>query len=360
MTDVESIPLDPTAEIEDHVITKADCNRNYEHLREAIADPNEGLFGPDSMLWQMLEPMPVLPHMLIMAGLLEGAVPKIWFGTEKSITREGDYVSRYARSYDAFASWFCGDLKSAVKMSRKVNGYHSRIGGYAPNDCGRVRAGQGYRACEQQLMILTLATQLFPIKDFYEILTRPLTRAEKDRYYEECKRFALLFGIAENAMPPDWDAFERYWLGCFESGELEIAREGHDRYGPFNDQSGLPFVAKWLTRWVMVVEFNLMPDSLRRQFEPVTSLAKQRPGVTAASLLLLKTLLRVLPQGLSASPRIQAARRRVGRIDKPGRLERWVANHVPHPFGERMPTLNTPASSLSDPRNSEALTLPSI
>lgn len=349
-----------TIEIEDKVLGKPDIDARYAALRASVADHRDGLFGPGSMFWRMLEPLPVLPFMLINAGLLEGAAPKIWFGTEYSVTRTGDFGSRYARSYDAFADWFLGDVETALRRGRKIHGYHSRVGGVAPHSIGHVQAGQEYRATEQQLMLFTVGTQIVPIKDFYERFYAPLTPAEADRYWDECKRFCSIFGIDPAVVPETWADFEAYWNGCLTSGEMAVPTEGYSRYGPLIDQTGMPFVSKWLVRWIMAVQFNLLPDSLRSQFEPIIPLAKARPRLTAASCFGFKWLVRALPAGLRTTPRVQAARRRAGVAGRQGRIERWLVATLPHPFGDKLPSLNTPASAEADPANSQAFRRPAV
>ncbi len=345
-------------QIPDHVIGRRDIDRSYDELRAAVDDPSHGLFGPDSMLWRMLEPLPVLPFMLIQAGLLEGPQPKIFWGTEHSVTRTGDFGSRYARSYDAFFDWFCGDVDSALRTARRIHGYHGRIGGHAPEALGHVEAGQPYRATEQDLMLWTMGTQIVPIKQFYEQLVKPLTPAETEQFWDECKTFAKVFGVDAAAIPPTWSDFEKYWDDSLSSGELALSGNGLDRFGPLADPSTLPMKTRWLVKWIMTVQFNLLPESVRLCYEPYIPMAKKRPAFTAATCLGFKGLMRVLPRGVRSSPRVVAARQRAGRAGPPNRAERWMATKLRHPFGEAQPTLNTPASPEADPKHSQAFTQP--
>ena len=339
--------------IQDHVIGRSDLDRSFEQLRAGADDPRAGVFGPDSMMWRMLEPLPVLPLMEVQAGLLEFATPKIYFGTENSVTRSGDFSSRFARSYDAFMDWFAGDIDTATRTARRIHGYHTRVGGHAPSALGQVAEGQYYRASEQELMVFTLGTQVVPIKQIYEMLVAPLTAAETTRYYDECKRLAMLFGIDTAVMPATWRDFETSYEGSLTT-ELDVCGDGMNRLGLLLDPSPLPLKTRTLVKVLMTLQFNMLPESLRKQYEPLVPLAKARPRTTAAIRLTLKTLLRILPRDVVSAPRIVAARERCG---SPARsLARRVARTLPHPYGERMPTLNTPASIDADPKHSKALT----
>ena len=345
---------------DDKVLVKSDLDRTYEELRATSPSEEAGLFGPGSMMWQALEPLPVLPFMLIQAGLLEAPAPKIWFGTENSITRSGDFASRYARSFDAFSDWFNGDVERALRTGRRIHGYHSRITGHAPKSIGHVKKGQEYSATEQKLMIFTWGTQIEPIKRFYDMLVRPMTADEAERYYDDCKRFAKIFGIDTNELPQTWPAFEAYWNGVLTSGEMEMPKdEGFDRFGPLYDQSELGFRAKWIVRWIMSVQFNLLPDNIRVMYLPITPLAKKRTVLTKVSCFGFKYLMKAMPTTLNSSLRVRKAQRRAGALGEPGRLETKFMNFMPHPFGEKMPSLNTPASADADPTNSKAFSIPS-
>jgi uncharacterized protein (DUF2236 family) len=345
--------------IDGEVLGKPDLDAQYARLRE-VADPVAGLFGPHSVMWQLVEPLPVLPFMLIQAGFIEGAVPKIWFGTEYSVTRSGDYGSRFHRSADSFLEWFVGDLEHALRRGRKIHGYHSRVGGVAPHAIGDLKAGQEYRATEQELLFLTALTQVIPLKYVYEALVRPLSPAEVAAYWQECKVFCQIFGIDPAHLPETWADMEAYWERAITSGQMEAPADGYSRYGPLLDQSALPFVTTWVVRWLISVQYNMLDDRIRRWFEPHIPLAKRRPVLTKVSVGGMRLLLRVLPTGLTANPRVRAARRRTGSLTSPGRLERWVASHLHHPFGDKQPSLTVPATPEADPRNSQALRLPAV
>ncbi len=356
----ESVGRRSELPIRDRVLGKADIDARYTRIREAVDDPSHGLFGPDSMMWRMIEPLPVLPFMLTMAGFLEGAAPKIWFGTEYSVTRSGDYSSRFARSYDAFMDWFVGDVDTALRRGRKVFGYHSRVGGVAPHDAGHVAAGQEYRATEQQLMLFTVGTQIVPIKQCYELLHGDLTAAECERYWQECRTFCDVFGIDPEVVPATWPDFERYWDGCLASGELEAPKEGYSRYGPLMATEELPRLARIVLEWFVSLQFNLMPEHLRAQYAEYVPLAAARPHLVDRSFAVLRVVQRVVPGDLLRSPRVREARRRVGLEGRPGMLGRWLASRLRHPVGDAQPTMTTPASAAADPEHSPAFRVPPV
>ncbi|MGW4124821.1 oxygenase MpaB family protein [Nocardia sp. NPDC004711] len=354
----DELPFDPKLAIRDRVITLDDCARNHELLRKRVSDPNAGLFGPDSMMWRMVAPLPVVPHMLIHAGLLEQVIPEIMFGIMGSVVLE-DYAGRVSRVYNSFMSWFVEDLDTALKVSRKINGYHSMVGGMAPENCGHMRTGQPYRATEELVMQKTVATQVIPIKQLYEILEGPLTKEEADRYYEECKIFSMLFGIDEELVPgTDWDSYEQWWMERVRSGEFELYRGAKIAFGSVDgDGPKQPLLSRVVTNWYMSLEMNLLPDEVRVLWERRSSLGKPRPLMAKVSWFVLTNIYKRLPKGIITAPRMRAAQRRVGTAGETLRGEEWVAGKMRHPFGSATPTLTTPSRPELAPNRSSALTL---
>jgi uncharacterized protein (DUF2236 family) len=353
----EGSPFEPKKPIRDQLITKADWERTHQQIRDRVSDPKDGLFGPDSWTWKMISPMPAIVQMLYQGGLREIPIAEIMMGTIGSVVVK-DYSGRMARNYDAFMSWYCGDLDSALKMSRRINGYHSQVGGLAPYKCGHMEHGQAFRAVEKQLMMKTVATMVIPLKEFYEAMTTPLTPTERDEYYEEAKTFAMLFGIEREDMPADWTAFQAWWEELLASDEFEIVDEVQLPFPQMNgENSEHSFLVRKFEDWMMAFELNMLPDVTRRKYERFTKWAKPRPRYTAAVICVLRTMHHRLPAGLMTPPRLREAQRRVGRAGRELRFERWLAKKLRHPYGEAMPTLTTPMSPEYAPHNSPSLKL---
>ena len=128
-----------------------------------------------------------------------------------------------------------------------------------------------------------------------------------------------------------------------------------DRYGPFLDQSQMPWLARWPTRWFVSLVFNTMPESARQMFERMVPLAKRRRLLTATSRVVIRVGYRVVPSALTMAPRGRAAYARVGQPLRGGRLAARVSAWFPHPFGDKLPSMCTPESAEADPTNSRAL-----
>jgi uncharacterized protein (DUF2236 family) len=236
----------------DPTVDRHDIDRSFDHIRQLVDDPDQGLFGPESMMWRIVKPLPVVPLMLLEAGLLEAPHPYIAFGTmgSKSAT---EFVPRFHRSADAFYDWFCGDLDTALRTARRVFGYHSQIKGNLPEDIGGFEQGHPYAANEQDVLIWVWATIIRPLKEYYEALHGRITGAETARYYDECRRFALLFGIDQERLPKSWSAFTSYFDAVTSSPVMDLSAEFLKRPGPLSEKPTGPWKARALTKLVLSV-----------------------------------------------------------------------------------------------------------
>lgn len=315
---------------QERVIARPDLDRSFEQLRAQVTNPEHGVFGPDSVMWRIVTPIPVVPMMLMEAGLLEAPHPWIAFGTmgSKSST---EFLPRFHRSADAFYDWFCADLDTALRTARRIFGYHSQIKGELPEAIGGYDAGQHYMANQQDVLIWVWATIIRPLKEYYEHFRGALPRADVDRYYGECKRFALLFGIDQAALPADWDAFVAYFDAVAASPVMDLSQEFLDRPGPLSGDVSGSRKERLLTTWILSIDAHRLPANVAAQY-PHLPRARRHRLLAAATLRALPVLWRVLPRELTDSPRARIAWRRVGAEGPASRLGRWVAAALPPPY----------------------------
>jgi uncharacterized protein (DUF2236 family) len=314
------------------VVSSKDFRHSLEELRAQIEDPNLGLFGPDSVMWRMVTPMPVLPMALIQAALLEAPQPAIAYGTVGS-QASTDFLPRFHRSADAFFDWFCGDVDAAFGAARKVFGYHSKISGEIPERVGLYEPGNHFEANEQDVLIWVWATIIKPIKDVYERLHGRLSAADTRRYYEECRRWSQLFGIDADQLPTTWERFNVYFDDYVASGALELSSSLGG--GGINAAAGKGgWRARMVTSWLLAMEASMLPRSVRRQYDylPTGPLAM---AVGRVSFPVMRVVGMVLPRDLRSWPRVRTAYRRAGVEGAPGRMGRWLANKLPAPYGDR-------------------------
>lgn len=307
---------------QERVIARPDLDRSFEQLRAQVSNPAHGLFGPDSVMWRIVKPIPVVPMMLMEAGLLEAPHPWIAFGTMGSKSSK-EFLPRFHRSADAFYDWFCADLDTALRTARRIFGYHSQIKGELPEAIGGYDKGQHYMANQQDVLIWVWATIIRPLKEYYEHFHGALPRADVDRYYEECRRFALLFGIDQVALPADWDAFVAYFDSVAASPVMDLSDEFLNRPGPLSGDLSGPWKARALTTLILSIDAYRLPANVAAQYPHLPRQRRHRV-LAAVTLRGLRFVWPLLPHGLRESPRC--------RDNEPSRLGRWVAAKLPPPY----------------------------
>lgn len=312
------------------VVGRHDLDRSFAKLREVVPEPDHGLFGPGSMMWRMVKPMPVVPMMLMEAGLLEAPHPYIAFGTmgSKSAT---EFLPRFHRSADAFYDWFCGDLDTALRTARRIFGYHSQITGELPEEIGGFERGHPYAANEQDVLIWVWATIIRPLKEYYEHLHGALRPTEADQYYEECRRFALLFGIDDARLPASWPAFLAYFDSVASSPVMDLSEEYLRRPGPLSGDIQGPWRAKILTKWFLSINAHRLPAHVRAQYTQLPT-ARRHRAVAIVTLKAARLVWLLLPRDLRESPRCRTEWCRTGVEGHPSRLGRWVERRLPPPY----------------------------
>lgn len=187
-----------------------------------MPDPRVGLYGPDSMMWKLSKNFLPFAWGAGRTLLLQTAHPWVTAGIdEHSIVRE-DPMQRFRRTFSNIAVMMYGSMPQVMASANLVHKSHNHITGKIPYEAGAFRKDSEYRANEVNAMIWVHATLWETLVKEYEAFERPLSREEKNRFYEETKLFAMLFGIPKESLPADWDAFMAYNEAMWDSPQLTV------------------------------------------------------------------------------------------------------------------------------------------
>lgn len=278
-------------------VSREELERTIARLRDEVADPRAGVFGPDSMAWLVDREM-----ITFVAGgraaLLQLAHPFVAHGVDRHSATRHDPFGRFRRTFQHVGAMVFGDLDHAISSARRVHAIHSRIYGTASD-------GTRYDANDEDALMWVHATLVDSAIMAFEQVVRPLSSDERERYYEESRRFALLFGIPDHAMPEDWDAFQRYnrrmhdWLRV-----AAPAREMSTFLLSPPQRVLAPFAS-----WYRVMTAGLLPEPVRRQFG--FRFGRAERVAFASSMPALRILYRALPDGVRYTPAYTFARARL-------------------------------------------------
>lgn len=149
------------------------------------------LNGPDSVSWRIFKNPVSLFIGGVAAVLLELAEPRIRTGVWEHTTFRTDPVRRLKRTGMAAMITVYGARSVAEPMIAGVVRMHQRVEGVTPG-------GLAYRANDVELLDWVQATAAFGFLEAYHHYVRPLSDADRDRYFAEGRAAAALYG-AEGA-----------------------------------------------------------------------------------------------------------------------------------------------------------------
>lgn len=300
-------------------VSRQDLEASFEKVRARTRDPRHGLFGPSSLVWRINR-----EQLLFLAGtravLLQEAHPFVAHGIDQHSRTKADPLGRFERTFKHVHAIVFGDLDSAIASARRVHAYHTTIRGTIGESTGSHAKGKHYEANDENALLWVHATLWESSVLAYELMFHPLSDAEKERYYQETKLFAYMFGIPDAVLPPSWPDFMAYNERMWSSSELGVentAREMasfilspenhfHARFAPLN----------------AVITAGLLPDRFREPYG-LTFGPRERLAFRAV-IHTIRASWRLLPRHQRFVPAYLLARERVGDPVVPTLPERVV------------------------------------
>lgn len=233
-------------------VSRSELEALHARVREESPGGVYGVFGPGSVTWEVAS-----EGICFAAGgraaLLQVALPAVAHAImDHSAVRDGDVSGRFQRTFSNVFAIVFGPLDEALSSSLGVWKIHERI------------TGAGYYANDPASLMWVHATLMDSAILAHETFLGPMPTARKEAYYAEAKRFAWLFGIGDDVMPPDWRSFREYMSDMISGSQLQVGAAARTIC------DGL-FVAKHravepITRSYRTITAALMPPDLREAF----------------------------------------------------------------------------------------------
>jgi len=307
------VQLEEHASSGQRLVSRDDLEERIARVRSLTHDPRAGIFGPHSKVWAINK------HAITFLGagraaLLQLAHPFVAHGIDQHSATRNDPIGRFQRTFARVFAMVYGDLDEAIAAARMVHRLHERITGPIPTTAGPFAAVSTYRANVPEALLWVHATLWDTSIQVYELVVGRLPDHVKAEYYEETKRFAWLFGIPDDVLPPDWPSFAAYVARMLASDTLTVTREAAD-IGRFLFEPLHPIVTV-LTRRSALVTAWLLPEHLAVGF----GLDRGGPEGHAQFERIvrrLRWLVPHLPRRLRyLPPYVEARRRLAGRTDR--------------------------------------------
>ncbi|MFZ5755940.1 MAG: oxygenase MpaB family protein [Pseudomonadota bacterium] len=288
-------------------ITREAFERQLEKVHGKVPDPNVGLFGPDSMMWRItryIEPGGLATGRAI---LMHISHPWVTAGIDEHSKSRRNLLERGRETFMYALLMVYGSRDQALQAARDVRTLHDHVQGRMPYRAGTFAEGSEYRANEAQAMLWVHATMWESMMMAYELMNGPVSPEDKDRFYEETKLFAFLFGLPEDILPADWNAMMAYCDRMRASGQIVVtpaARElAQFLYGSHNVLMWLPM------KYNKLVTTASIPPDMREAYGfkwgPV------RQVVHDASIDTVKVIHVIMPNYLLENPVHREARARI-------------------------------------------------
>lgn len=324
--DARSLPAGDDATPADRTwITRDAFERQLKKLHAQVPDANAGLFGPDSMMWRISRYMAPGGLGAGRALLLQISHPWITAGIdEHSVTRK-DPLKRARDTFRYILTMVYGTREQALAAAHDVRIIHDKVKGHMPYNAGPFAQGSEYRANEMKAMIWVHATLWETLMLMYEESVGPVSDFDKERYYEETKLFAYLFGIPEEALPAHWWDFLAYCQKMREE-QLAVTPASKELASYLFGVHSIGGAFLWLPmQYEKLVTAANMPDKLREGYG--FGWGPTRNLVYTTSMATVRGMHHVFPDFLLENPAYKEAMARIeGRRAWPlTRFELWVA-----------------------------------
>jgi len=309
------------------IVGRRDLESVLSELTRDVRDPRAGLFGPNSMSWRVSREIALLAGGG-RAALLQLAHPYVSHAIEQHSPTKTDPSGRFLRTFTGVFTLLFGDVAATVDTARHIHRIHSVIEGPITAGTQRFEAGHEYAANNAEALLWVFATLIDTAIKTYSLLVAPLTVIERERYYQETKRFGMLFGMSREQMPADYEDFQRYMKQTLESDLLKVTPFARD-LSRFLLDTPSPLLKPMMSGY-RVFTAGIMPHHLREAYGLRAGSAQQIAfwlEVRAA-----KTAISALPARLRYYPAyIDALRRLEGKKPDPfGRvLEQLAARSLP-------------------------------
>jgi uncharacterized protein (DUF2236 family) len=284
------------------------------YLRDLGLDPpappdgrpgDPGLFGPGSEVWRVGRER-VLLSVGQAALLMQLAHPLVAAGVADHSDFRRDPFERLRATLDSALTMSFGDTKQAQRALERVGATHRRVRGTLREGTGRFPAGASYDAWDPELAMWVNGTLIWTALEGYALLVGPLTAEARERYYQEAKPFARLFGVTEAVMPADYPAFLSYVRGMV-AHELAVGPVARELASSVLNPP-VPAPLKPAGAAMRLVTAGILPSRVREEFS--LAWGRGRQTLFRAVTPLVRPAVRALPAAVRYWPHYRSALRR--------------------------------------------------
>lgn len=234
-------------------------------------DRDAGLYGPASEAWRLNREAMLLLGAGPRALLLQIAHPAVAAGVADHSDFRADPWRRLAATLRSYLTIVYGTSAVARGEIRRLNALHRGI------------VGPGYSARDPELSLWVHATLIDSTIVANDAWVEPLPRARRAAFYLETRPIGRAFGVSDELLPRDLDAFEAYLATMLApTGPVQVSPLARELAEVIIHPPLAP-LARWLPLgsgastilarvptatydWTLWPAVGLLPDSVRRGY----------------------------------------------------------------------------------------------
>jgi uncharacterized protein (DUF2236 family) len=241
---------------------RADLEQYISDLTAKINRPVEGIFGADSVSWQINRESALFLG-AGRAALLQLAHPWVAAALDQHSSLLAKPIARFHNTFRVVFTMIFGTAEQAFASARSLHQMHTRITGEIPETVAGYEKSSRYEALHIPALKWVYATLIESAVFAYECVLPPLTIEEQAHYYAESKILAGLFGLPASALPANWSAFKDYVAEMFESDALGVGERAR-----YMAQSIMTGANSWVhvPHWYQALTAEWLPDRFRDEF----------------------------------------------------------------------------------------------
>ncbi|HEV2134134.1 MAG TPA: oxygenase MpaB family protein [Terracidiphilus sp.] len=288
-------------------VSEQDSAALLERVARLAAGPEQGVFGPDSLLWRVNREAALFLG-AGRAALLQLAHPWVATALKEHSSVLDRPIARFHNTFRIVFTMVFGTLEQALAAARHLYELHTHITGRMTEDVARYRQGSLYEANEVSALRWVFATLVESALVAHDSVLPALAAGEREQYYAESCTLAGLFGIAREALPADWSAFADYNREMQESDALGVSGTAREIA-----KSLMAGTGSWIhpPRWYRALTAAWMPVRFREEFGLAYGERERRAADRA--LRMLPRIYPRLPGAMRFAGPWQEARARLAR-----------------------------------------------
>lgn len=256
------------------------------------AEPGEGYFEDDSLIRRVNREL-IVAFSGARALLVQAAHPVMFEGFYRQTGGLEDPHLRLARTATVMDTITFGRRVDADEHTARVRRIHSCVRGELREPAGSFPAGTPYAADDPKYLLWTLAPLFESAERIYRLYVGGLDRDERDALWRDYRVVGRLFGLRDEEMPADIDAFDAYYRGMLEGDELWVTPTARALGKKVVFHPPVPIHMRWLVESMNFVVVGSLPSRLRRGYQlswdPVREVLR-RGGAEYTKRLLLPFL----------------------------------------------------------------------